>query len=896
LALVLYPRAFRARHADDMRATFEALYGSARRRGRLAALVLVVRELAGVVRAAIATRRRRVHHSHPFRSPDESHQPSGAGRRAMGAMWQDIRYAWRMLRRQPGFAAVAVITLALGVGANTAVFTVVNGVLLRALPYDDPDRLVVLLNGPASVTRGAGASARMGPWFSPLNYLDVATESGVFSAHAAFNQVTVNVTGHGDPQRVDGAEVTWPFFSVLGVVPPVGRAFLESDATGAAQVIVLSDGLWRREFGKRADVVGSTVEMDGKAYTVIGVAPPDLALPRRAEFWRPLVFTPDNLSPRSRGAQWVSAVARMKPGVSLGQANSAMAIVATRLAEQFPRTNNGRRMGATLLHEQMVRDIRPALLVLLGAVMLVLLIACANVANLLLARAHGRTREVAVRAALGAGRTRLIQQFLAESLLLGMLGGAAGLLVAFWCTRALIALGPASIPRLSDVGIDWRVLGFTMATAVATSVLFGLAPAVSSTGGGVARFAIGTGRGAIGSSGTRTRRALVACEMALAVVLLVGAGLLIRSYTRIVDVHPGFSADRVLTFHLALPDAKYTTADAVSQVTSAFVERLSRQPGVENAAAIMGLPLDADFSISSSFLRAGEADSADSPSAGMRIVTPGYFGTMQIPLRSGRLFDAHDDATAQEVVIINEQAARRYWPGKNPLGEQLHLGVRLVRGVRSGQKTIVGVVGDVKYGGLDTAAPVEVYLPHAQHPVGDVTIAVRTAGEPLAFVPTARAELARLDRELPLADIHPMTEVVSRSIAERRFVMLLLGAFASVALTLAAIGIYGLLAYVVTQRTAEIGVRLAMGAAPGDVVRLFVREGAALTIAGLIAGLLGAVAAARVLTTLLFGVTATDPTTFAAVAAVLLLIALVASYVPARRAARVDPMTALRTD
>jgi putative ABC transport system permease protein len=592
----------------------------------------------------------------------------------------------------------------------------------------------------------------------------------------------------------------------------------------------------------------------------------------------------------------VSVVARLKPDVTLARANSAMDAVASRLAEQFPRTNADRRMQATVLHDLMVRDIRPALLVLLGAVTLVLLIACANVANLLLARAHGRAREVAVRAALGAGRARLVRQFLAESVVLGGIGGAAGLLVAFWCTRALIALGPATIPRLPDIGIDWRVLGFTMAVALATSVLFGLAPAIASTSGAIARFIVSAGRGAVGAASARTRKALVAVEMALAVVLLVGAGLLVRSYGRITNVDPGFSPDRVLTFHLALPEAKYATADAVSRFTGALVDRVAQSPGVESASAIMGLPLDTDFAISSSFLRAGEADSADSPVAGMRIITPSYFATMKIPLRSGRFFEAHDDAAGPEVVIINEQAAQRYWTGRNPIGQQLRLGVRLVSGVRSGQKTIVGVVGDVKYRGLDIAAPPEIYLPHAQHPVSDLTIAVRTAGDPLAFVPSARSELASLDRELPIADIYPMTNVVDRSVAERRFTMLLLAAFAGVAVALAAIGIYGVLAYLVSQRTSEIGVRLAMGATPRDVARLFVREGAALTVIGLAAGLLGAAAATRALQSLLFGVSATDTTTFAAVAGVLVAIALAASYVPARRAARVDPMTALRGD
>jgi putative ABC transport system permease protein len=517
------------------------------------------------------------------------------------------------------------------------------------------------------------------------------------------------------------------------------------------------------------------------------------------------------------------------------------------------------------------------------------------VANLLLARANGRTREVAVRAAVGAGRGRLVQQFLAESVVLGLAGGLAGLGVACWSTRALVALGPSNIPRLAEVGIDWRVLGFTIAVTIVTSVLFGLVPALATTGSAIARFITTAGRGAIGHGGTRIRKTLVVSEMALAVILLVGAGLLVRSYQRISDVDPGFSPDHVLTFTIGLPEAKYKTSAAAGQFIQEFVDRLAARPGVETAAAVYGLPLDDNFAASSTFTRPGEVDSEDSPSVGMRIVTPAYFKVLKIPLRSGRLFDAHDDENGPEVVVVNEEAARRYWPGKSPIGQRLHLGVRLAE-ARSGQKTIVGVVGDVKWNGLDGTAPPEVYLPHKQHSVDNLTVVVRTAGDPVAFVPIARADLAALDRELPVAAIRTMDEVVGRSIAQRRFMMVLLAAFAAVAVLLAAIGVYGILAFVVSQRTQEIGLRLAIGAAPDDVVRLFLREGVTLTLVGLLAGLIGALAASRALTTLLFGVTATDPMTFIVVAGALGLAALCASYLPARRAAAVDPMTALRTD
>jgi putative ABC transport system permease protein len=881
-ALRWCPSPLRERYGDDMRRTFEDRCESEASRGALAIVALFTRELLDLALTSVA---RRVGADPGFRPENRvDHQR----RDPVGALAQDIRYAIRMLCRQPAFTAVAVLTLALGIGATTAVFTVVNGVLLRPLPYRDPDAIVQLLHS---------RNGRVSMSYSPPNYHDVTTESGVFSESAAISPATGSVTGSGDPQQIEGAYVTTGFFNVLGVTPRYGRGFVEADGVkGSDSVVILGDALWRRLFGARPDVVGSTMRMDGGTFTIVGVAPPEVTIPAGAEYWRPLVFTPDNLSDRQRGAQWVGAIARLKPGVTLDRAQNAMATVAERLSRDYPRTNQGRTMSATRLQDRIVRGIRPALLMLLGAVTLVLLVACVNVANLLLARANSRTREVAVRAAVGAGRGRLVQQFLAESVVLGLAGGVAGLVVAFWSTRALVALGPASIPRLAEVGIDWRVLAFTVATASVTSVVFGLVPALASTGDTVARFVSTAGRGSIGHGRTRIRKTLVVCEMALAVVLLVGAGLLMRSYQRISDVNPGFSPDHVLTFTISLPEAKYNTIAAVGQFVQQYVAQLGARAGVDSAAAVYGLPLDDGFSASSSFTRAGEPDSADTPSAGMRIITPGYFKALRIPVRAGRTFTERDDETAPEVVVINEEAARRFWPAKDPIGEQIHLGVRLADGVRSGQKTIVGVVGNVKFGGLDVSAPPEVYLPHAQHPVSDMTVVVRTAGDPIAFAPVARADLAALDRERPLAAVRTMDDVVGRSIAERRFTMLLLASFAAVAVLLAAIGVYGVLAYVVSQRTQEIGLRLAIGAAPDDVVRLFLREGVTLAIVGLAAGLAGALVAGRALDALLFGVTSTDPITYAGVAGALGFAALAASYLPARRAARVDPMMALRAD
>jgi predicted permease len=877
-AIVLYPQHLRRRYRSDIRRTFEASCRDAGARGAAAVVALLARELVDVIVTSVA--------GFTTRGSETCRAPYQQRSDAVSTLFQDIRYAARMLRRQPGFTTVAVLTLALGIGANTAVFTVVNAVLLRPLPYHDPDRLVVLLYG---------RPGRLTPWFSPLNYRDIISGATTLQDAAAFTPSTANLTGSGEPERIDGASVSWNYFNVLGVAMRGGRGFVEADGSGDASAVVIGDGLWRRRFGGRPDAIGSTIRLDGRARTIVGIAPADLQLPQGAEFWKPLVFSARDVSPRSRGAQWISVVARVRPDSDVQRSNALLQAVAARLAAEYEPTNGGTTAAAVPLHQRMVRNVRQTLFVLLGAVGLVLLIACVNVANLLLARAQSRTREVAVRAALGAGRSRLVRQFLAESILLGLLGGTAGLVAAAWCTRALIALGPASIPRLSEVAIDLRVLAFTIASAVGTSVLFGLVPALSASGSAV-RSAGLAGRGAVGAGGPHTRRALVICEMALAVVLLVGAGLLIRSYERLQQVKPGFDPDGVVTFNLSLPEAKYPTTSEIAAFTDTLVSRLQTEPGVEAAAAVFGLPFAGDFSASTSFRKPSQPDLADGPSAGMRIVTPEYFKTMRIPLVAGRLFDAHDSETSPEVVLINRRTARRFFPDEDPIGQQIRVGVNLSRDARSNNKTIVGVVGDVKYGSLDAETPPEIYLPYAQQIVDEFTIAVRTSGDPLALAPALRRNVAAIDRELPVADIAPMTAVVGASVAERRFTMLLLTTFAVVAATLAAIGIYGVLAYLVGQRTQEIGVRLAIGATPGNVVTLFVREGAALTLAGVACGLAGALAVTRALSTLLFGVTTTDPATFAAVAAALALVALLASYVPARRAARVDPMTALRND
>ena len=622
----------------------------------------------------------------------------------MSLLLRDLRHAWRLLRRQPAFTGVAILTLALGIGTTTAVFTIVNGVLLRPLPYRDPSRLVTLYYG----HRGG-----VSPWFSPLNVRDYVGPSQSFAEASAVEPITVNMTGFGDPERLQGARVSWNYFNLLGVSMTLGRALAEGDAQGDGNLIVLSEGLWRRRFGGRPDVVNSTTTLDGHDVTIVGVAPAALKFPAAAEFWQPLIFTPRDLAPATRGAQWVQVVARLKDTVSPGQATLALQTVTGRLATEFPETEKDATLLATPLHERIVGDIRPTLVTLFGSVTLVLLIACANVASLLLARGQARGREVAVRAALGASRRQLVAQLLTESLVLGMLGGAAGAGVAFCFVRALVLLGPASIPRLPDLSVDMHVLAFGLAMTLVTSIACGLAPALAVAGRSGQRFAL-SNRGAVGASGTRARRVLVVSELAGAAMLLVVAGLLIRSYVQLQHVDPGFASEGVTTFSVSLPAARYADPASPRAFVSALLPRLEAEPGVQSAAVVMGLPFTSDLDVITGFRHEGQAepDSASMPTASMRIVSSEYFETMKIPIRDGRPFDRRDTATSPEVVLINEQAAQRFFSGQNPVGQQIRVSAELARHARNGPKTIVGVVGNIKYGGLDEDTPAEIYLPY----------------------------------------------------------------------------------------------------------------------------------------------------------------------------------------
>ena len=801
---------------------------------------------------------------------------------------QNLNQAVRVLRRQPAFSAVAILTLALGIGATTAVFTVAYGVLLRPLPYRDPGRLVMLWYG---------HHGTVSPWFSPLNFRDYTAQNEVFSDTAAISPITANLTGGGEPERLPGARVSWNYFDLLGVAMAHGRAFVEADNQGNGNQIVLSHGLWRRRFGGRPDVINSTTTLDGRAVTIVGVAPADLNFPVNAQFWQPLIFTPRDLSPESRGAQWVQVLARLKAGESPEHATTALDTIGRRLAQEFPGTERDVTALARPLQERIVGDIRPTLLALLGAVTLVLLIACANVASLLLARGQARARELAVRMALGATSRQLIAQLLTESLVLGMLGAVAGVGIAIGLVRALVLLGPETIPRLATLTVDTTMLAFALAAAFVTSLAFGLAPAVLVSGrltnGSVA---LGS-RSAIGTSTTGARRLLVVAELAFAAMLLVGSGLLIRSYLQLQRVEPGFDAEGVTTFGLALPAAKYPAPESRDAFVSTLLSRLAAEPGVESAAVACGLPFTSGLNFITGFRRQDQAapDSASMPSASMRIVSPDYFRTMRIPIRAGRLFDGRDTAAAPEVVLINERTAQRFFAGLNPIGQQILVAARPAREARNGPKTIVGIVGNVKYRGLDEETPAEIYLPYDQQRVDAFTVAVRTP-DPIGLVPSLRRDVAGLDPLLPLANIMPLASLVDASIEGRRFTTVVLLSFAVVAAALAAVGVYSVLAYLVGQRTKEIGLRLAIGASPSGVVWLFVREGMVLTAVGLTAGLAGALATEHWIRSLLFGVTPADPATFAAAGCALSVTAVLAAYVPARRAARVDPTNALRTD
>jgi putative ABC transport system permease protein len=800
------------------------------------------------------------------------------------SLTRDLRYAARNLWRNPGFTCVSVAALALGIGANSAIYTVVNSVLLQPLRYAKPEQLVVL--------RERNLKAGF-PEFSlsPGNYVGYRDQNHTFSRMAAYSGQGLNLSGGAEPERLRGARVTPEFFDVLGRQPAVGRAFSpEEMRIGSHHVVILSHALWQRRFGGAADVLGKTVKLNEEVYSIIGVMPSDFRFPARAEIWTPLAMPQPNWE--QRGGHYLQGIGRLKDGATLAAAQSDLNGIAARAEQQFPKSNSGWDTTLSSLQEAAVGRIRPAMLMLTAAVGFVLLIACVNLANLLLSRSSVRRREIAVRASLGAGRWRLIRQLLTESVLLSATGALVGLGLALAATRLLSKLSPAILPRASEIAVDLRVVAFTAAIAVFTGLLFGMAPALHMARTDlIAALREGARGNAIGFRRNRLRSALVMGAVALALVLLSGAGLLMRSFYRLQSVDPGYDPHGVLTFRTNLPSAKYKTDEQEVAFYRRALERLRALPGVTVAGASQIFPLAGDDYILS-FEQVGKppVPTGNEPSAAYYAATPGYFATLRIPIKSGREFNDHDDAAAPPVAIISESMARQFYAGENPLGQRIKMG--------NGSKPaeIVGVAGDVRDQELESKGRPAVYEPAAQVSFNAMYFGVRAAGDPAALISGVRTVIRELDPELPLDAIGTVDDLVTTSLSQRHFAMLLMAIFAGIALALAMVGIYGVIAYSVTQATQEIGIRMALGARPADVLRMVFGYAGALLAAGLAMGVAGALAAGRLLATQLFEVRPGDPVTYVAVAAALLATGLAACAVPAFRAMRVDPLAALREE
>ena len=806
----------------------------------------------------------------------------------MRTLIQDLRYGLRLLARSPGFTAIALLTLMLGIGATAAIFSVVDAVLLRALPYRDPQRLV-------SVYEDAGEIGFPRNTPAPANYADWKAQTQTFEDVAAMSGGAYSLTGSGsDPEELYGAAVTQNLFSVLGTTPAVGRVFLpEEDRPGAAHVVLLSHGLWMRRFGGDRSLVGRQILLNSDKYTVLGVMPPGFAYPSKdTELWTPIAFTPERLA--ERGSHYLQVVARLRPGVTLAKANAELQVLCKRLARAYPNTNAGiSRFYAEPLHDTYTHEARTGLIVLMAAVAFILLIACANIANLLLSRATGRQREIAVRTALGAARSRIVRQLLTESVLLAAGGGLLGILLADWCFNFLKNLIPEDLSRTVSLTLDLRVLGFAVAISLACSLLFGMAPALQ-----VSKIALNEvlkegGRGSAGSRRTIFRNLLVVGEVALSLMLLVGAGLLLQSFARLRGLDPGFSSDHVLTARL-YDATKYHDFTQRSQFFERVLERVRALPGVQTAGIISALPLTWEGG-TSSFTPENVAPHSDMNwDANNRVVTPGYFEAMRIPLRRGRLFENGDRKDAPPVVIINETMARKFWPGQDPLGKRMKFGDPQDQ---TSWCHIVGIVGDVHQMRLNEPPRQEMYFPHWQAQDNWMVprdLAIRTSGDPLSLASAVRQAVWSIDRDQPVSGVMTLDDLLDQEVAQRRVQAALLGGFAALALILACVGIYGVLSYQVTQRTPEIGVRVALGADAAHVFRTVATQGMGLAGLGMAAGLALALALSRLMAGLLFGVKPADPLVYLAAVAAFAAVALLACYFPARRAARVDPMVALR--
>jgi putative ABC transport system permease protein len=815
----------------------------------------------------------------------------------METVLQDLRYGAHMLVKQPGFTLVAVITLALGISANSAIFSVVNAVLLRPLSYRESDRLMMLNHNYPKLDLKATVSA--------VGYQYYRRTNKSFEDLFAFAGWAANLTGDGDPERLQGITVTASFFSTLGAEMARGRSFnAAEEMPGHNHVVVLSDGLWRRRFGADPSLVGKTLLLNGESYSVIGIAKPDFQFGREfgmpIELYSPLSLTPAQLDPARWRNEYLTVIARLKPVVTMEQAQAEMDIVAGNVRRQYfggQDADDPRSWGLLLrsMRELVVGDIRPALLVLLGAVGLVLLIACANVANLLLARAALRRKEIAIRSALGARRMRVIRQLLTESVLLAFVGGAAGVLLADWGMRTLISLNPDKLPRAYEIGLDTRVLLFTLGISLLTGIIFGLVPALQTAGGDLHDTLKEGGRS--GSSRRGMRGLLVVTEVALTLILSIGAGLLIKSFQELQRVNPGFRPDHLLVMQVSLPASKYRDPQQVDGFYQQALSNIRALPGVQAADISTTVPMSGNnssgsFSIEGRTVAPGEM----SPWGNRWFVGATYFQTMKVPLLRGRYFDEHDVGDAKQVAILDETMARKFWATGDPVGKRISFQSDTQGNVI--WREVVGVVGHVKHKGLEGESPVQYYIPLRQIPVNNVFLAVRTEVDPASLTSSVRDVIRALDRELPVFKVTTMERLVADSMVQRRFVMILLGIFALVALLLAAVGLYGVMSYSVARRTNEFGIRLALGAQVRDVLGMVVGQGMKLAGIGLAAGLIGtlvlSLAMTRVINGLLFSVQATDPLTYVTAPLVLALVALAACYLPARRATRVDPVVALR--
>ena len=820
-------------------------------------------------------------------------------------MMTDIRYGLRQLWKHPAFTIVAVLTLALGIGANTAIFSVVNAVLLKPLPFPAPDELIAV---GMTDTRQKATQTELGSLSYP-DFFDFRDQNRTLASSAVYRDRSFALTSEEGATSLRGVKVSAEFFDVLGIKPKMGRGFARDDEQGGGGPggfkVIISHDFWQKHFGGDANVLGRTVMLDRRQHTVIGVMPAGFQFPIQND---PIDFyvtiaedaaNPDGSKPQTqqRGSHSLEAIARLKPDVTIAQAQADLEAIAAALSKQYPESNTHFGVGSKPLREEMIGDVRTALYILFGAVVCVLLIANANVANLLLARASARGKEIALRAAMGASRSRIIRQLLTESLLLSGLGGALGLLIAQWGTEALVKTVPQNIPRISTIQLDASVLGFTLLVSLATGVIFGLVPAWQASHVDLnSSLKSGTRTGGGGEGKGRVRNALIMAEVALALVLLISAGLLIQSFARLGGVQPGLRTERLLTARVSLPEVAYPKNENITAFYDQFLQRIRALPGVEAASTIVPLPLSGSNMVTSFDIQERPLPDGQRAAAPVRIIATDYFKAMGIPLRQGRVFDETDRFESAPVVIVNERFANKYFPGENVVGKRIMPGFSADD---NGEKMreIVGVVGNVKHLSLKNEDSPEMYLPQTQIPFNIMSIVVRTSvSNPNALTNSVRKELAALDATIPLTSVRVFDEYISRSLARPRFNTLLLSIFAGTALLLTAIGIYGVMAYSVAQRTNEIGIRIALGAGKSSIFRLVVGQAMTLVAISLVLGLVGAFAATRLLNSLLFGVGASDPLTFAAIVLLVSVVAFVAAWLPARRATRVDPIIALRSE